>query len=591
MRVSLIFLVLAALAALAGCPPVGEPFDDDDVTFVVGPGDDDDAADDDDVADDDDSTPPMTPTTVTTAAIPACGAPAPGLGGYVDGLPASGIDFVHATDPSWTNNIDDMVSSFADVLSLGLVAADLDDDGHVDLFFTKSLGASAFYWGYGDGTFSAGETVLPEAVSGMANVADFDGDGDLDLLVGGRDHLVLYRNDGARTFTDVTSDVGLIQPVGFVGGAAWADWDQDGDLDLYVGGYIDESASDGKSWWEGGSLRNVLYRQDNGVFVDVTEYLHDFEGEEDGAVLHAVWRDLDHDGDLDLVQVNDFGDVLVNTFVWENEGADGTDWAFTERGVSGGVPYIAAPMGCLAHDVDGDGWEDLWFSDFGRHVVLRSTGPGFEWIDVSAGWMLDIFLVNSEASWSVLGTDLDGDGDLELMVPYGPIPEVFTGEPIEPQEDRFLVDEGAPGAPDFQERQSAVFPAPMEGLSRAAVEADLNEDGVPDLVVPHIGEAPSVLLGRCTANRRLALSVRDPLSANRFAIGARVTVTTGGLVQTRTQDAGGRGSFSGSEPTMYFGLGSGAEPVRVEIAWPGGGTSVLEDVCSDCRVTVSRAGE
>lgn len=588
---------VALLAVLlAGCPTVEPlPFDDDD--FTLGPTDDDDstAGDDDDstAGDDDDSTAgddDDAAATLSETSLPPCASPVAAPGAYSDGLPGSGITFIHQTDPAWVSTNQDLVSAFAEVVATGVAAGDLDGDGAVDLFFTQSLGPSRFFWGNGDGTFVAGDTVLPEAVTGIANTADFDGDGDLDLLVGGREHLRLFRNDGARSFTDVSDATGIIQPLGWAGGSSWADFDGDGALDLYAGGYVVQSETDGETFWTGASIANILYRQESGMLLDRRAFLGPLP-DEDGQVLHAVWRDLDHDGDPDLVQVNDFGDLLVNTLVWENVGpGDGEEWLFSERGVSGGVPYMSAPMGCLAADLDGDGWEELWFSDFGSHYVLRAT-DAFEWVDVTTAWMLTVFLLSDDASWSVLGTDLDGDGQLEIFVPYGPIPSVFNGSPANNpnQPDRVLVNEAPPGGPpDFRERQDDVLPGPQDGLSRGVAEADFNGDGVPDLVVPHVGAPPSLLLGQCTANRRLVVDLRDPTTGNTHAVGARVTVTTNGLSQTRTMDAGSRGTFSGSEPALYFGLGGGDSPVRLEVQWPWGATSVFEDVCEHCRVRVTR---
>jgi len=587
-------LLLGLLAAcLLGCPIAEPPTLDDDDDFTLGAGDDDDVADDDDAADDDDlanddDSADSANVSIATAPYPACASPVESPGAYTDAGAGSGVDFVHATDAALTSDPDDLVSAFADVLSTGAVAADLDQDGAVDLFFTSTIGPSQVFWGNGDATFTPGMSVLPTAMSGLANAADYDGDGDLDLLVGGFDHLDLFRLD-ERTLTNVTAEVGLFQPDGWAGGAAWADWNRDGQLDLYAGGYVTSSETDHETFWKGSSSDNVLYRQDGGVFVDERALLGPLP-EEDGTVLHAVWRDMDHDGDVDLIQVNDFGDLVINTFVWENVGLVNGTWTFTERGVAGGVPYMNAPMGCLVEDLDGDGWEELWFSDFGSQYILRGTGGGFAWVDVTLSWMGFVNLLSEEASWSMLGTDLDGDGDLELFIPYGPIPTVFTGIPpvLANQPDRFLTNVGEPDAPDFREAQQDVFPAPLDGLSRAAMETDLNGDGVPDLVVPHIGESPSLLLGQCTENRRMAVELRDPSSGNRFGVGGRITVRAGSRVQTRTLDAGGRGTYSGQDPIAFFGLGTGEDPVQLDVVWPDGATSVLHDVCGHCRVTLSR---
>ena len=103
-----------------------------------------------------------------------------------------------------------------------------------------------------------------------------------------------------------------------------------------------------------------------------------------------------------------------------------------------------------------------------------------------------------------------------------------------------------------------------------------------------VGLPPSLLLGRCTDSSRLTVDLRDPGSANRYAIGARVTVVKGALVQTRTVDAGGRGTYSGQQPSLLLGLGTGTQRVRLDVQWPDGERSVFDDVCGHCQVQVTR---
>ena len=585
---------LAALAVLLlGCPsaPIEPPTDDDDATEEPTPGDDDDSTDP--IGDDDDSTEPPDPERVFATPHPTCAAPVEPPGSFADGLANSGLDFVHVTDPALTADPNDLLSAFADVVSTGVVAADLDSDGLIDLFFTQTIGANALFWGLGDGAFQAATghgAELPTLQSGLANAADQDGDGLLDLLVGGRDHLRLFRNRGDRTFEDVTAAVGLIEPQGWAGGASWADWDQDGDLDLFAGGYTDDVQTNGQTFWEATSVTNRLYRNDDGVFVDQTASLGD-QGEEDGAVLHTVWRDLDQDGDPDLLQVNDFGDILSNSKLWENGGPDGDGWVWQERALSAGLGYLGAPMGALVRDLDGDGWDDLWLSDFGDFNIYRSL-DAWSWVDVTLAWTPTLEFESDDTHWSIVDVDLDGDGIPSIFAAFGPIPSVYTGEvPTNPnQPDRFLVRTSDKfGEHHYVEAQGSVLPAPMDGLSRGVAKADLNRDGVPDLVVPHVGEAPSVLLGRCTANDRLVLELQNEASPNRRAIGARVTVERGDLLITQEVTAGGRGTFSGSEPALFFGLGPPGEPARVTVEWPRGGTETFDDVCAHCRVVIQAA--
>lgn len=585
---------LLALILLLGCPssaPPPPPVDDDDDSTEP-PVDDDDDDSTEPPGDDDDSAIEPPSDRVIEVPHPPCADPASPPGELLDGLGGSGVDFLHVTDPDFTDDNQDLLSAFADVVTTGVVAADLDGDGLVDLYFTNTVGANALYWGLGGGAFEAATAhgaELDEWQSGLANAADQDGDGLLDLLVGGRDHLRLFRNRGDRTFEDVTTAVGLVEPMGWAGGAAWADWDEDGDLDLFAGGYTDWVDTNGTTFWDATSVTNRLYRNDDGVFSDQTASFG-VQNDEDGAVLHAVWRDLDRDGDTDLLQVNDFGDLLTNTRLWRNDGPNGDGWAFSEMALASGLGYLGAPMGAMVRDLDGDGLDDLWLSDFGDFNIYQGLLE-WSWVDVSLAWSPTVVLESDDTHWSILDVDLDGDGVPGVYVAFGPIPFIFTGEiPTYPDQwDRFLVATSDQfGEFHFVEVQDEVFPDPMDGLSRAVAKADLNADGVPDLVIPHVGEPPSLLLGRCTDNERLVVQLEDFDNPNRTAVGARVTVQRGDLRITQEVSAGGRGTFSGSEPVLFYGLGPAGDPARVTVQWPRGGTEVFDGICPHCRVTIRR---
>ena len=588
-----VWLLVALAAGCPSAPPEPPDDDDDDTTEAPTPDDD----DDDDATeaptpDDDDTTDPPDPDRVVEVPHPECADPVPSPGSFTDGLPFSGLDFVHVTDPAYTADFADLMSAFADVVSTGVVAADLDADGIVDLYLTQTVGPNALYWGLGGGVFepsAAHGAELTAWQSGLANAVDQDSDGLLDLLVGGRDHLRLFRNQGDRTFADVTAEVGLIEPLGWAGGSAWSDWDEDGDLDLFAGGYTNTVDTDGTTSWSATSVTNRLYRNDGAALVDVTEALGD-QGEEDGAVLHAVWRDLDHDGDPDLLQVNDFGDIVVNTKLWENGGPSGASWSWTERAVESGLGYLGSPMGALVRDLDGDGWDDLWLSDFGPFSILRSLGP-WSWVDATLAWSPTVVLESDDTHWSILDVDLDGDGTPGVFAAFGPIPPIFTGDvPSWPDQwDRFLVPTNDRfGELHYVEIQDEVLPDPMDGLSRGVAMADFDGNGVPDLIVPHVGEPPSLLLGRCTSNERLVVTLQDFQDPNRSGVGARVTVERGALVATQEVSAGSRGTFSGSEPILFFGVGLGPGSARITVEWPRGPAEVFEDVCAHCRVTINR---
>lgn len=511
--------------------------------------------------------------------LPACDSPVDAPGGFVDATPGSGIDFVHTSDDAFVLTPDDFLMPTAESLSAGVVAADFDQDGHADLYLPQLVGPSVVYWGRGDGTFERSPedgASLPDELATGASAADFDGDGDLDLAVISLHGFHLIELQG-RTFVDVTEAYGIESGPGWGGTPSWGDIDGDGDLDLYEGRqgtavYDDlnvEPAPDG------------LWRNDGDVFVDVIDQLPFPEGE-DGMWLHGRFQDFDTDGDVDLFHVNDFGLVSTHSLLWENRG-DGT---WTERLEGSGVGPLGAPMGMAARDFDGDGFVDLWFSDIGGSPIYRSTGP-WSWVDVSLVWAPENQHTDSDISWSVVDLDLDGDGRPGVLVAYGPLPCNKFAEPNcdYQQRDRYF----APTSEDIRfEEAPQVWPAVPDGNSRGIGLADVDADGVPDVLIGHVRQAPSLYRGRCTANARLVVRLTDDTGANVHGIGARVVVEAGGRRQEQAMVAGGRGTYSGSDPALFFGVGTAEVVDRVTVHWPGGQEQVVEPVCAGCALRVER---
>ena len=246
--------------------------------------------------------------------------------------------------------------------------------------------------------------------------ADFDRDGDLDLFVGMRysaNHL--YRNDGG-TFVDVAPELGLAD-LEDTRAAAWGDYDGDGDLDLYVG----YSATAGTP--------NRLYRNDDQIFVDVTPGLGvDLLGN----TRQPSWIDYDGDGDLDLfVAMRDQPNRL-----FRNDGAPGpqaaTDaspataaavWAFTDVTADSGLGDPRRTVGVVWFDYDRDGDLDVHVSNQNgdEDAFLRNEGDG-TFVDVAPALGMNHPNRGEEyGSVAPAVADYDNDGDLDLFIAtYGP---------------------------------------------------------------------------------------------------------------------------------------------------------------------------
>ncbi len=533
---------------------------------------------------------------VLASTFPECAEPGPP--GFDDGAAGAALSFVHRLLPEDNSPGGEFMDPFRGAFGAGVVAADLDGDQRIDLFFPQEDGLNGLYWGLGNARFeeAASDHPLrvgdPAAAQLYANAVDYDGDGMLDLLVTGTSSIQLWHNEGKRSFDERAAQLGLAPPARYPGGSSWGDYDGDGDLDLFSGNYGEPETGPDSNQNGPAVVASKLWRNDGAQgFSDQSAGFPWQEGQE-GACLQGAFRDLDEDGDLDLMQVNDFGPWKGMTMLWENLGA-GTDgaWQWQDRLPGSGIGSLEFPMGSAFADFDGDGVLDLWLSDIGRNRVLRGLGP-WQWVDVGEAWLTDVEDQNSDVSWSVVDLDVDGDTKRDVFLSFGPYQPQEPEDPEEPwapaQPDRLLhAQASADGSTSFTLLEDA-FPIPPTGNARGVAVADLDENGVADLVVGNIDAAPALLLGRCTSNNRLSIELRQPDSENVFAIGAKVEVQAGGTVQRAELSAGGRGSFSGSHPRLYFSIGQERVVERIRVTWPDGESDEVQDLCGHCALLLPR---
>lgn len=277
----------------------------------------------------------------------------------------------------------------------GAAWGDYDNDGDLDLFVSNTVGQQDFlYRNNGNGTF-----VEVSALAGMTDVSwgegvawgDYDGDHDLDLFVanevGQQDFL--YQNNGNGTFTNVAQTVGMTDASGG-NGAAWGDYDGDGDLDLYVANRIGQ--------------QDFLYRNNgNGTFTDVATSV----GMTDGS--HGVgiaWADYDADGDLDLYVANG---TTHQDFLYRNNG-NGT--SFTDVASSVGMADGSYGIGVAWGDYDGDADLDAMVVNNGQPYFLYQNNGNGTFTEVASSVGITDVADGNHAAWA----DYDNDGDLDLFI-------------------------------------------------------------------------------------------------------------------------------------------------------------------------------
>ena len=274
----------------------------------------------------------------------------------------------------------------------GVAVADFDGDGLLDIYVTNSVGANALYRNTGDLRFVdiAAEAWVedPASRSNGACAADYDNDGDTDLYVGNYGPSKLFRNRGDATFEEVTAAAGLTEATLNLRtmGCAWGDYDADGLLDLIFVRHLDDS-DPGVFAWGQRDLSEfadplALFRnRGDGTFADVTVLLGDpapSRGIVRGAGFQPAFVDYDNDGDPDIYVVNDFGDEITPNVLWRNDGraASGAAWVFTDVSTASGTDVAINGMGVALGDYDLDGFTDFYITNIDDAVLLRNNGDG-----------------------------------------------------------------------------------------------------------------------------------------------------------------------------------------------------------------------
>jgi hypothetical protein len=460
-----------------------------------------------------------------------------------------------------------------------VAAADFNGDGRIDLFF-PGIRERQMHMQQVDGSFrDEAETRLagvdlPE-VTGVS-LADYDADGDLDLFVTAWNlpHKLLV-NDGAGFFTDGTAAAGLTGTPRRYQASVWGDLDRDGDLDLVVGGYGPEpvEAHAPPEGFEIGDRSEVFRNNGDGTFTEISEIFS--QEVHDSHTFMLGFHDLDLDGWDELLVINDFGWNRPSRIFWNratglemDDGAAGFD-----------IPF--AGMGLGVGDINGDEVPDFAQSSWKEASLLVSAG-GAWWESAEAAGILPdhVGLKNQVFGWGTELTDLDNDGDQDLLINYG------WWDDYGPH---FTQTDAA-----FFQTQPGVFVDDAEGwgmadteVSRGIVTLDINGDGWIDVVKRLLDGKTPMYLSNCGGEGWLVVSARAP-APNTYAIGARVRVIAGDKVLTRQIHAGGTGMYSAYEPQAHFGLGDLDRVDRVEIIWPGGDVTTLTDVDTRQRVRVTR---
>ena len=487
---------------------------------------------------------------------------------------------------------------------------DYNEDGWQDLYLvngstlaqiqkqSRSTTTNHLYRNNKDGTFTdvTSSAAVPGRGWGFGCVAaDYDNDGHTDLLVTNFGPNILYRNNGDGTFRDVTTKAGIAGGDWWHAGAAFGDYDRDGNLDLFVPGYLDFNATNpelktceyrgikvnacGPLGYKGAP--DALYRNNgNGTFTDVTEKA----GVADKRLyfgFQVIFDDLDNDGHPDLFVGNDSNP----NYFYKNKG-DGT---FQETGIASGVALSAdgkemSSMGIAVGDYDQDGLSDIFVTTFAddNYVLFHNDGEGF-FSDVSYPTGVGEATI-PYLGWGTFFLDYDNDGHLDLFCANGHVYPEVDGVLQERYRQPMQLFQNL-GNSKFKEVSGDVgFRTLPPQSARGASFADYDNDGDLDIVVSVIDGKPLLLENRGTGRANWLRVRLAGTQSNRMAIGARVKVKAGTLTRYATMRAG-ESYLSSNDPRLHFGLGS-ETTADIEVTWLGGQTQLVSGVKANTEVNV-----
>jgi hypothetical protein len=536
--------------------------------------------------------------TSSTSAVSAAPTAAPW---FEEQAASRGIDFVHRSGHETRHPLPEIMGG-------GAALFDMDGDRDLDLLLVQSGRIAAptatpaghkLYHNRGDGAFddaTVGSGVGDVPGYGMgAATGDYDNDGDVDVYITNLGGNVLLRNDGKGRFADVTRTAGVVGS-GWSTSATFADLDADGDLDLFVTRYLDWRIEIERECY---SLTGVadycspknydtptsdlLFRNDgNGTFTDISRAAGLATAVGNG--LGVIADDVNNDGRLDIFVANDG----TPNHLWMNMGS----LRFAESALMSGVAIDQdgapkAGMGVHAVDLDDDGDNELIVMnlDTESDSFFRNEGKFFIDDTVKVGLRV---VSRRFTRFGVALLDFNNDGLTDLYEANGRVGLQAEDFAPDPYAEPNLLFRGVPGG-RFEEVSPRGGTAQLlVATSRAAAFGDLDNDGGIDILVSNRDAGP-YLLRNVAPNRGHWLLLRVLERSGRDAIGAVVSVSAGARMLRRDVRTG-YSYLAANDPRVHVGLGDVTRVESITVRWADGTRERFGPFEADRIVDIRRGG-
>ena len=490
---------------------------------------------------------------------------------------------------------------YIETMGSGVCLFDYDNDGDLDVYFLQ--GASLPGWdkeiilenklyrndgkkwtdvtkksGVGDKNYSIG-----------CACADYDNDGDTDLYVTNYGPDVLYQNGGDGSFTDVSLDVGIDNPH-WASSAAFFDSDNDGWLDLYVTNYVEFSTESNP--WCGEPVQGERAYCDPDYFEGVGDIFYHNDGQGNfsdwsvrsginkarGKGLGVVPGDIDNDGDMDIYVAND----KVMNLLFINDGLG----HFTEKALFTGVGFnengrAEAGMGVDFGDVNRDGWLDLFVTNFSgeTNTLYLNEKNGFL-VDATSRTGLGHPSINL-LGFGTKFVDLDLDGWLDIFIVNGHVIDnikLFNRDYTHAQQKQIFINQGNERFLDQTITIGGDLLKPAVG--RGAAFGDIDNDGDIDIAISNNNGKANLLLNEGKPKGHWIGFQLEGKTCNREAIGSKLKITTDSGIQVAWVNPAAS-YLASNDPRVLFGLGPDEMVTSLEIQWPGSRKDLFENLTSN----------
>ena len=478
---------------------------------------------------------------------------------------------------------------------------DFDIDGDWDLYLVNCQGedniTNSLYENLGNGKFiKVNNSGTEDDGEGMAvSIADYNNDGYPDIFITNYGNFKLLRNNGNKTFSNI-SETAFPEGIKdwWYGGSTWGDYDLDGDLDLYVSGYVDFSRrpqyTSLRFPMDFGGLPNTLYKNNGDeTFTDVTPSISVLT-DASRKSMQAIFHDFNEDGFPDLFVAND---TDANGF-YLNRG-DGTFKIFS--GPSG-LSTTDGSMGVAIGDMNKDGLTDLVYTNYAAEV--NTLAYLIDNISANDGKLRNAVFTHSfdspmvhklswpKISWGPGLFDFDNDGDLDLFFANGHLNSV-SGD--NRQSNLLFENDGKGYFADITSNSGVLSTG--KRIHRGALFADYDDDGKVDIYVTVNGQqvedgkgnnvfdanqGKGILFHNETSTKNNWLKIRlEGKVSNRDGFGALVSVFINND-EYKQSLISGQGYFSSNAKELYFGLKDANKVDRIDVSWPSGIKQTFQDI-------------